>query len=393
MAAFPKNEEIDARVRALHDSPWLVYVVTAGSAGGLREDLLRTPNASNTVLSAPLIYDQTFELADFIRHAPERVVSEETALRMAAAAYARGRRCAIARGFGDRPVLGVGMTSTINPGNRVKKGEHRVHVAAKFEGGTVTLGQVTFEKGRLSREEEARVCDLLTLNVILAVALSDGVPFPEDYGLAHDPRRNVRVTHGCVQFREYPLGAVGDEPFVLWSDDRRGALSELDPARHLIYPGSFDPLHHGHEKVAEQAEEMTGKKAVFQIGAHHPDKGQMRSSAKRLEQFRFRWPSLYLPDAEYYVAKARALPGFGFILGADAVLGMLNPKYYDGSQEKVLDVLEEFERLGASFYIVGRVDKGGRYRTLDDIPVPNRYRHVFHAVSGRWDISSTDLRK
>jgi nicotinic acid mononucleotide adenylyltransferase len=242
---------------------------------------------------------------------------------------------------------------------------------------------ITFEKGFLTREEEGRACDLLTLATLLR--LTDCGTLPLDAGLG---LRSNELTAGQQGFV-----AVAPKEYVIGTSMDDFRIDALDAQRHLIYPGSFAPLHYGHEQVAEMAEAMTGMKVVFQLTANHPSKGRVSDEElrRRLKQFSFRWPAILLENAGLYFEKARLLPGFGFLIGADAVLGLLDGKFYVG-RGGLRAALDEFQELGTRFYVVGR-ETDGVYTTLEDIPIPERHRNLFKSVSGRWDISSTQLRK
>ncbi|MDO8622271.1 MAG: adenylyltransferase/cytidyltransferase family protein, partial [bacterium] len=180
---------------------------------------------------------------------------------------------------------------------------------------------------------------------------------------------------------------------VLWPEGTQGTIGSLNPNHHLLFPGSFDPLHFGHEQMVRHAERMTGKRVVFTMNARHPDKGEIapRELLRRAEQFRWRSPVLFTQDEPLFIDKARRFPGFGFLIGADVVLGLLNEKYY-GSIEARDAVLQEFRQLGTRFYVVGR-EVDGAFRTLDDMVIPAEARDLFIPVSGRWDIASRSLRR
>jgi hypothetical protein len=136
-----------------------------------------------------------------------------------------------------------------------------------------------------------------------------------------------------------------------------------------------------------------GMEVVFQMTGTHPVKGQIPHAVlmERTEQLRYRKPVLLMRGGGLYVEKARLLPGFSFLVGVDAALGLLNQKYYGDTLAGLLATLSEFDRLGTRFLVVGR-EINGVYTTLDDVPVPSKYRHLFVPVSGRWDVSSTELR-
>ena len=88
-----------------------------------------------------------------------------------------------------------------------------------------------------------------------------------------------------------------------------------------------------------------------------------------------------------FIDKARQFPGAGMALGVDALLRMLDPCW----GPNVGEMLEAFRALGTRFYVFGRV-VDGRWTTLDDVPIPEAFRHLFQPVVGRHDVSSTELR-
>jgi len=90
-----------------------------------------------------------------------------------------------------------------------------------------------------------------------------------------------------------------------------------------------------------------------------------------------------------YIEKARSFPGKAFVIGVDALLRMLDPKW----GVEVPELLREFYELGTSFYVVGR-EVEGEWRTLEDVltQIPSSYQNLFTEVGGRWDVSSTALR-
>jgi hypothetical protein len=70
---------------------------------------------------------------------------------------------------------------------------------------------------------------------------------------------------------------------------------------------------------------------------------------------------------------------------------MLDPKW----GIEVVPLLEEFERLGTIFYVVGRT-LGGKFTALANLfdlgLIPKDKAALFQQVPGRWDISSTAVR-
>lgn len=76
---------------------------------------------------------------------------------------------------------------------------------------------------------------------------------------------------------------------------------------------------------------------------------------------------------------------------------MLDLKYYENLQEKLLQILKSLEEVGTRFAIGGRLNaKTSLFEVLDSEAleiVPMAFKDMFYAVSDfRVDLSSTELR-
>ena len=294
--------------------------------------------------------------------------------------------------------IGVGISGSIRT-LQPKKGPHVVHIATRSNDGFAVM-TVNFEKELLSREQEADLCDTLGLEALFcAVAGSTGVsrtPFVHASGMTSDQLVGRPTGPVTIVPKKVPPLSLGDEEVfgkpVFLSDGSRTRLANLDKDLHILFPGSFNPLQYGHERMALLAEQMTEKKVVFCITNKHPDKGELAEAdlVSRAEQFRWRWPVAFTRGDALYIDKARQFSGFGFLIGADAALGILDPKYYGGVIGRDA-VLREFRCLRTKFHVVGRV-VNGEFISPENLPVPPEFEKLFRPVTGRWDIRSSDLR-
>ncbi|MBI4142739.1 hypothetical protein HY480_02605 [Candidatus Uhrbacteria bacterium] len=397
----PETPILVQRIAELHGHPVMVVVTCTGAGAGLQNLLWRPPGASATILEARFPY-ATHALVDVVGFEPEQFCSRETAIALAVASYARARELAIRDGKPGAPVIGLGMTAAVST-RRERRGADRVFLAAKDARG-IRWAAVTFDKATLSREQEGSLCDLLGLNMILEAAglrqIGIHAAGMSSAQLERVERRHaIELASVILQPAPIPPLVAGDtsddavfaQP-LLWPDGTRGSAHDLDPATHVILPGSFNPLHFGHEQMAAHVERMTGKRVVFLINAEHPEKGTIPTAEllRRAEQFRWRFPLLLTKGCPYYRDQATKLPKCGFVIGADAVLGFLDPKYYGGRDERD-DMLRELSDLGTRYYVIGR-EVDGRFLTLEDLSIPGAFAHLFIPVSGRWDIASRDLR-
>jgi len=96
-----------------------------------------------------------------------------------------------------------------------------------------------------------------------------------------------------------------------------------------------------------------------------------------------------------YIDKARRFPGRTFVIGADALLRMLDPKWGTDPEE----LLQELRQLRVEFLVFGRQVDGvfvdARQAIAKALSMSARVQgeyKLFVPVDGRWDISSTAAR-
>ncbi|KAI9989333.1 hypothetical protein PInf_019611 [Phytophthora infestans] len=185
--------------------------------------------------------------------------------------------------------------------------------------------------------------------------------------------------------------------------------------RGLILPGSFNPLHKGHVDLALVAQQLmkdrTGVElpVAFELAVANADKGAIESStiSTRVAQFAAgnasglgAWPVL-VTNATLFGQKAELLPGCAFVIGADTAIRIVDKKYYDMDEHKMVLALDHIARNDCSFVVAGRVDNKveNRFIRADEVldkHVPPVFRHIFVPLpesAFRNDISSTEIRQ
>lgn len=362
-------------VEALHRRPEMAVVYATGAGAGLQYMLWETPGSSRTILEAAFPYHPQ-ALEDILGRQPERSCCRDTAILMAGAAYARAMEIAQRTGI-EKPLLGLGLTGAVST-DRERRGDDRVFAAVKTADNVFTE-EFVFDKVVMTRQSEGFFCDAVGLNLLLFAANLEQV------SVLGAPRLSpVPVLKDVESIAVRPL---------FRENGMRGDAKDLDPAKNVLYPGSYNPLHYGHLKAARAVEKMSGKRVVYHVTADHPAKGTLSVEEidRRLRQFSGIGPVLLTKGDSLYVQKARQFPGFGFIVGADAVLGLCDLKYYGGDRQAMYAALTELIELGTRFYVVGRM-VNGHYMEATEAPIPPEFRHLCIPVPGRWDVASSQLR-
>ena len=374
---------MDAKLReaieGIHASPTKAVIAATGGGAQALAWLLGVPNASSTVLEISVPYAGE-ALAEYLGRSPGRVVSEEVAMDMAQLAYERASHLS-----GDPSVTGIGATATIRT-QREKRGEHRCFVASCSSGGRRGYGLI-MAKGMRERQGEDEIVSRL---IVRLLAEESGVSFDAPLGLSDRERLQVLEERVSDPVRDL-LACVA--PCVVV--DRDGSASAGPPYPSAMLPGSFYPLHGGHEALARVASSILGAEVAFELSTANVDKPPLTYAevSRRLRQFEGRG-RVVLTRAATFAEKGRVLPGSTFVIGFDTAMRLFDPKYYGGSAASMDEALAELRESGCRFLVAGRVEDD-RFRSLDDVGVPAGFEDMLSGIpesAFRRDVSSTEIR-
>ena len=377
---FRMEGTVPELVQSVHDSQTKAVIAVAGAGNDAILLLLDVAGASRTVLEIVVPYSSS-SFADFIGHEPDQFVSVEAARGLAKAAY---RRALVLREGHDR-VAGIACTATIAT-DRPKRGDHRCHIAS-WMGEAVRVHSLTFVKGLRDRTGEDGIASAIVLNTLAEASELKG-----RLNLELDSSEQVLIDAAIYEDPVAALLAGHVESAVVYPD---GGMIADGQVRGGVLPGSFNPLHQGHELLADAAAELLGADVAYELSVTNVDKPPLEEAEvrRRAAQFAGKRP-LMLTSVPVFYEKARVLRDCTFILGWDTAVRLVDPRYYGGSRARMLMALEEMGQLGCSFLVAGRLDDG-TFRTMDDVDFPDGVRHLFSSIPEsrfRSDASSTELR-
>lgn len=363
-------------------------VCTGGGVQSLAM-LFSVPGGSRTVLEAVVPYCRRAVIR-YLGAPPDRFCAEPTARSLAMAAFFRAldlhreeAETESPAAENDIPVAGVSCTASLAT-DRPKRGPHRVHVAAQSAGATVSWS-LELTKGKRSRAEEEEIAAHMILNAIAEVK-DTSVEFP----LPLLPGEAV-MTHRAEAPPAWRQLLLGETDAV-----RLGVPADWTAsAPPAIFPGAFNPLHAGHQKMAEIAEKILGVPVEFEISILNVDKPPLDYAELRRRSAQFSVEeSVWLTRAPTFEEKSRRFPGAVFVVGADTIRRIADPRYYrndiaarDAAIARIID-------RGCRFLVFARCVEG-RCLELDDLELPPALRAVCQGVPReqfREDVSSSDLR-
>jgi nicotinic acid mononucleotide adenylyltransferase len=345
--------------------PLSLYLVATGAGAGVQDVLWKVPGCSSFFRGASFPYDPRESIA-FAGLTPKKFASPDFAFDLAFAAYMR----AIDLEHPGKEPVGLAVTASV-ASIREHRGDHQAHVVC-ITRDKISSSSMMLEKGAGPHDRivDGNLVDTLVVSTFLH-ALGYTVDKTDRTSSLDEEARN--------QFFKNP---------VFWPDGRRTSEDQLDTTWPL-FPGAFNPVHQGHESIADTFDD----EPVFTIDSKPPHKAPLTVQEMLLRAKMLGHRTTYFTEGDsLYIDKARRHPGTPIILGADALLRMLDPKW--GIDPESL--LNEFCGLGTTLMVFGR-EVNGKFVTAEEAinaaPIDaTRRAKLFRAIEGRWDISSTALR-
>ena len=168
------------------------------------------------------------------------------------------------------------------------------------------------------------------------------------------------------------------------------------PTPRVILSGAFHPLHAGHRRMAEIAQEVLGLPTAMEISILNVDKPALDylEIDRRLGQFPPE-QAVWLTRAATFDDKSRLFPGATFVVGVDTLRRIADPRYYGNDRNSMLQSLQRIIARGCRFLVFGRA-LGSSFIRLSDLDLPDVLRRACSEIPPekfREDVSSTALRK
>jgi hypothetical protein len=164
------------------------------------------------------------------------------------------------------------------------------------------------------------------------------------------------------------------------------------PRKGILMPGSFNPLHQGHEGLLLAAEQLGKREGMLELSLVNVDKPPLSlvEIERRLLQLHGVY-SVVLTCAPTFSEKAELFPGMWFALGYDTALRLLSPEYHDN----IPAMLTRFHDLKTRFVVAGRYHEGS-FQDVSNLHIPCGFEDLFVSIPEskfRKDISSAELRR
>ena len=386
------EERIWELVEQVHTSGCRVSLLTTGGGSRAVSWLLNHPGASRVMLEAHIPYHPA-ALERLLGPDGPHKVGGETARRLALVAFDRAQSLLAdvepSAGTNASVIpLGVACTAALAT-DRERKGGDRAHVAIRTPQ-QYHLATIEFDsaagRDRLIQED--------TLSCVIVQQLVGSCCGQSAAEVGLPPW--VRVEEGTLPLHSPLERFLPATPRTLELDLEGNEIEATNARSRLLLCGSFNPLHSGHRQLAAAAQRITGRLPGLELSVTNVDKAELgyREVIERVVPLRGEFP-LVITRAPTFQEKARLFPGACFVIGYDTASRLLQPEYYGGSMEAMMQALVEISESGCRFLVAGRV-QDGVFRTLDDLDIPQGINpDLLQGVpesAFRSDTSSTQVR-
>ena len=346
-------------IEQIHSTPTRCVLAVSGGGAGAIAAVLEVPGASRTVLEALVPYCEPAMLA-LLGGRPDQFCSQRTARAMAMAAFRR----ALAYETTGTPVAGVACASALVTDRPKPEAQ---------------------EPEEDETEEEALV-DGLVLN-----ALADACQLEDRLELDLLPGEIVATDRSSAP-RPWQELLLGNVETVRES----GAGPGRSDAPRAIFPGEFNPLHSGHQRMAELAQQLLGVPVEFEIAITNVEKPPLDylEMRRRLAQFAPE-QTVWFTRAARFTEKSRIFSGATFVVGIDTLRRLVAPRYYHDDPAACRAAIELIISRRCRFLVFGR-NLGTGFVGLGDIELPAALKNLCREIPAtdfRDDISSTALRR
>jgi hypothetical protein len=418
---------VDDLVTIIHNSSDIANIIfgISGGGGSSLGYLVGQPGASNTIIEFNFPYSMDATLEYLKEDKIDKFASMETAHKLALTSYNRSNKFLekkVKNDFDEYKILanaaGIGVTCAL-ASKAWKRGDHRVYAVLITNYTEVTyelqLFKGTEDSPFRTRKQEDDICGILIVCIVAyqrnIMTFDEIIKFMISHGLSENDKLIINCKEKNI-FQELLDEKITN---LMCIPDEKGNFKlipniklNLD-RKVLMLPGSFNPLHDGHQSAItstiEVIDPVLNPIGIYELSVFNVDKPKLDLAEimKRLDNFTRQKIPIVLTNAPRFIDKSKMFPNVSFIIGIDTAIRLLDPKYTDNNIDIMIEILKKIE-----FYVLSRIfgianipvsypvqlkaDELFTYSMIEKY-VPDIIKPNFKAVESKFpDVSSSKLR-
>jgi nicotinic acid mononucleotide adenylyltransferase len=367
-------------VEKINEGPYKIYFALAGAGAGFLSKYIAFGGASKVLIGANIPYNQR-AFDKFIRGSKvDSYASLQGARKLALNSYLT----CLEAGVPKEEALGVGASCSVASTSEREGRKHKIHIAFHSLNFTRTIDVILNQGRTRAQEEEFVECQIYSELAMITAGLL-AVDKPSNFKMRQGETGNYQNAHPSIP--EIDLISGGSTEII----HRHPVICD---DTLVIYPGSWNPLHIGHETIERESENILSRPVVYEFTVSNAEKGvidyiELQNRRDQLENKNYiitRAPTIH--DKVAVLKRAFPDKNLIFVVGYDTWKRVWEAKYCIGG-----DVHNEwnfFYKNKVKFLVFGR---GDLFQ-----PLPGNMGEEFRikslrAESFRMDISSSELRK
>ena len=123
----------------------------------------------------------------------------------------------------------------------------------------------------------------------------------------------------------------------------------------VIVSGAFNPIHEAHRTIAELARQRSGMPAWFELCIDNVDKPELDlATVNGRARQEFGNHGLLITKSPTFTEKSRLFPNCQFAVGADTILRVNDPRYYQNDLETRSRAFQIIAKQGCRFLVFPR---------------------------------------
>lgn len=360
-------------IRQINERPGKATIAATGGGASFIGDYLAVGGGSATILEFYVPYDQR-SFDNYVSGKPTNYAGDDAARKLAVASY---ERAAVLAGKAD--AIGIGAACSIATANEREGRFHRISVACHTAKHTETLN-VVLKQGATRESEEAYVSQVILAMLAYATGIDTSLP---------ERLPTTETYEGAINKVEPDWDSLinGERKYISYGE-------ELPKRSIVLFPGSFNPMHEGHQEMYDHAKSIFHVNPVLEVTVKNADKPPIDWKAIKDRVDNLGSKNLLLTKAPKFLDKLKLLRGelgyvqVTFVVGADTWARIFDPRFVvDGE-------IEYFIKTNTRFLVFSRNE-------LTPESVPYEYRGFAKSLlvtdsfaqSFREDSSSSAIRK